>query len=114
MERLTPHREVPIEPGIIQLTGGKTESAHMTLALTYLTRTDCGMLGTAHILPPLPISCSELRRMVPEHACAHHLLPPASQSTREVLRGEPSKPTPQFGCAKYKMQHAPHTANSRF
>ena len=54
MERLTPHREVPIEPGIIQLTGGKTESAHMTLALTYLTRTDCGMLGTAHILPPLP------------------------------------------------------------
>jgi hypothetical protein len=53
MERLNQHREVPIEPGIFQSTGGKLRSAHMTLTLTYLTRTDCGTLGTGHILPLL-------------------------------------------------------------
>lgn len=30
------------------------QSAHMTFALAYLTRTDCRMLGIAQIPPPLP------------------------------------------------------------
>jgi hypothetical protein len=32
------------------------QSAHLTFALAYLTRTDCRMLGIAQIPPPLPIS----------------------------------------------------------
>jgi hypothetical protein len=62
MERLNPLRKVPIAPGTIQLTGGKNR---VTLALTYLTRTDCGTLGTAHILPPATIR-DGLQRFAPD------------------------------------------------
>ena len=40
-----------------------------------------------------------------------HDAPPCPQAARDCLAGWPTEPTRQLGCAKYKMQHAPHTAD---